>query len=130
MTIELQMLGWSVALGIAYLLIAAAFGTWQRGLRWNAGNRDGEPEPLDKYAARADRANRNFLETFTFFAAATLAVAAMHKTGAQTAIGAQVYFWARLVYLPVYMVGIPYLRTAVWVASLWGILQMLEALLR
>lgn len=130
MTIELQMLGWSVVLGIAYVLIAAAFGTWQRGLRWNAGNRDGEPKPLDKYAARADRANRNFLETFAFFAATTLAVVAMHKTGAQTAIGAQVYFWARLVYLPVYVVGIPYLRTAVWIAGLWGILQMLEALLR
>ena len=130
MTTELQTLGWSVVLGIAYVLIAAAFVTWQRGLRWNAGNRDGELKPLDKYAARADRANRNFLETFAFFASATLAVVAMHKTGAQTALGAQVYFWARLAYLPVYVVGIPYLRTAVWIASLWGILQMVEALLR
>lgn len=130
MTIELQMLGWSVVLGIVHVLVAAAFGTWQRGLRWNAGNRDGEPQALNTYAARADRANRNFLETFAFFAAATLAVVAMHKTGAQTAIGAQIYFWARLAYLPVYVVGIPYLRTAIWIASLWGILQMLEALLR
>lgn len=130
MTTELQMLGWSVVLGIAYVLIAAAFSTWQRGLPWNAGNRDGEPKPLNKYAARADRANRNFLETFAFFAAATLAVVAMHKTGTQTTIGAQIYFWARVAYLPVYVIGIPYLRTAIWIASLWGILQMLEALLR
>lgn len=130
MSIELQMLGWSVVLGIVYVLVAAGFGTWQRGLLWNAGNRDGTPQPLNKYAARADRARHNFLETFAFFAAATLAVVAMHKTGAQTALGAQVYFWARLAYLPVYVIGIPYLRTAIWIAGLWGILQMLEALLR
>lgn len=130
MSIELQMLGWSVLLGIAYVLVAAGFGTWQRGLQWNAGNRDGEPQPLNKYAARADRANRNFLETFAFFAAAALAVVAMHKTGAQTVIGAQIYFWARVAYLPVYVIGIPYLRTIIWIASLWGILQMVEALLR
>lgn len=130
MSIELQMLGWSVALGIVYVLVAAGFGTWQRGLLWNVRNRDGTPQPLDKYAARADRARRNFLETFAFFAAATLAVVALHKTGALTAIGAQIYFWARLIYLPVYIIGIPYLRTAIWIASLWGILQMLEALLR
>lgn len=130
MSVELQMLGWSVVLGLVYVLVAAGFGTWQRGLRWNAGNRDGEPQPLNKYAARADRANRNFLETFAFFAAATLAVVAMHKTGAQTLIGAQIYFWARLAYLPIYVIGIPYLRTAIWIASLWGILQMVESLLR
>lgn len=129
MSIELQMLGWSVVLGLVYVLVAAGFGTWQRGLLWNAGNRDGEPQPLNKFAARADRARHNFLETFAFFAAAVLAVVAMHKTGAQTAIGAQIYFWARVVYLPVYVVGIPYLRTAIWIASLWGIVQMLEALL-
>ena len=38
------------------------------------------------------------------------------------------YFWARLVYLPIYLAGIPYLRTAVWAVSLWGMLQVLEAL--
>lgn len=130
MTIELQMLGWSVVLGLVYVLAAATFGTWQRGLRWNASNRDGDPKPLGTHAARADRANRNFLETFAFFAAATLAVVAMHKTDAQTAIGAQVYFWARLAYLPIYVVGVPYLRTVVWIASIWGILQMVEPLLR
>lgn len=96
MPIELKMLGWSVVLGLAYVLVAAGFGTWQRGLKWNASNRDGEPKPLTGMAARAERANRNFLETFAFFAAATLAVVFAHKTGTQTAIGAQIYFWARV----------------------------------
>lgn len=130
MALELWWLGWSVVLGLIYVLVAAALGTWQRGVLWNAGNRDGEPEPLNKFAARANRADRNFLETFAFFAAAALAVVLAHKNGMQTAIGAQIYFWARVAYLPVYIVGIPYLRTVIYIASIWGILQMLEALLR
>lgn len=129
MPIELTMLAWAVVVGLVYVLVAASLGTWQRGILWNAGNRDDEPKPLNKYAARALRASANFLETFAFFAAATLAVVASHKTDAHTALGAQVYLWARVAYLPCYLIGIPYLRTVIWIASLWGILQMLEALL-
>jgi uncharacterized MAPEG superfamily protein len=39
-----------------------------------------------------------------------------------------VYFWARLVYLPVYIVGIPYLRTLVWAVGFVGLLMVLGAL--
>ena len=129
MPVELRWLGWSVVLGLVYVLVAAGFSTWRRGLLWNVGNRDGEPAPLGQYAARADRASKNFLETFVFFAAVTLAVVLAHRNGTQTAIGAQIYFWARVAYLPVYIIGIPYLRTAIYIASVWGILQMLELLL-
>lgn len=126
---ELTWLGWAVVVGLVYVLVAAALGTWQRGLRWNVGNRDGEPAPLTGWAARAQRANRNFLETFAFFAAAALAVVLAHKSDASTLLGAQIYVCARAAYLPIYIAGIPYLRTLVWAASLWGILQLLEALL-
>jgi uncharacterized MAPEG superfamily protein len=129
MPIELTMLAWAVVVGLIYVGVAATLSTWQRGLQWNAGNRDGEPKPLNKYAARAARANANFLETFAFFVAATLAVVAAHKTDAHTALGAQIYLWARVAYLPCYIIGIPYLRTLIWIGGLWGILQMLEALL-
>lgn len=129
MSIELWWLAWSVVLGLVYVLLASALGTWQRGLLWNVGNRDGDPQPLNKYAERANRASKNFLETFVFFAAATLAVVLAGKHGAMTAIAAQAYFWARVAYLPVYIAGIPYLRTAIWAVSLWSIVQMLQALL-
>jgi uncharacterized MAPEG superfamily protein len=127
MAIELKMLGWSVCVGLVYVFTAAGFATWQRGLRWNAGNRDGEAKVLTGAAARAGRANQNFLETFPFFAAAVLALslADIHSHG--TALGAQAYLGARIVYLPLYIVGVPYVRTLVWAASLWGLLQLLEA---
>ena len=128
MAIELKWLVWSIVLGLVYVLVAATFATQQRGLKWNASNRDGEPKPLTGAAARAARANFNFLETFPFFAAAVLAVLVTKTNTPHTALGAELYFWARVAYLPIYIVGIPYLRTLVWVVSLWGLLQVLEAL--
>jgi uncharacterized MAPEG superfamily protein len=129
MSIELKMLGWSVFLGLLYIAVAASLGTQQRGLKWNAGNRDGELKSLTGVAARADRASRNFLETFPFFAAAVLVVVLQGKNTAHTAMGAELYFWARVVYLPVYMIGIPYLRTLVWAVSIFGLLMVAAALL-
>ncbi|MGO1068677.1 MAPEG family protein [Lysobacter sp. CA199] len=129
MSTELQMLAWTIALGIVHLLVNAGFMTAQRGVRWNAGARDGVAEPLTGVAARMDRAWRNFLETFPLFAAAVLAVSLSGRGDDATALAAQVYFWARVAYVPVYAAGIPYLRSAIWAVALWGLLQLLWALL-
>lgn len=128
MTIELQMLAWSIVLGLVHVLVGATLMTRQRGVKWNAGARDGVVPPLTGVAARVDRALRNFLETFAFFAAAVLAVVAAGRGNADTALGAQLYFWARLAYVPVYAAGIPYLRTAIWAVAVWGIVKLLWAL--
>lgn len=129
MTIELQMLAWAVVLGFVQLLLASALMTRQRGLAWNAGARDGEARPLTGVAARAERVMRNFLETFPFFAAAVLAVVAAGRADAATALGAQLYLWARVAYVPLYLAGIPYVRSLVWVVSVIGILRILQGLL-
>lgn len=129
MPVELKMLAWSILLGLAYVLTAGALVTAKRGMKWNAGNRDAPVEPLTGPPARAQRASANFLETFPFFAVAALAVVALDRGTPHTALAAELYFWARLAYLPVYIVGIPYLRTAIWVVSLWAILQLVWALL-
>lgn len=128
MTVEVQMLAWSIALGLLHVLLGATLMTQQRGLRWNASARDGEAKPLTGVAARVDRALKNFLETFPLFAAAALAVVLTERGSADTALGAQLYFWARLAYVPIYAAGVPYLRTVVWAVSIWGLLQLLWAL--
>ena len=129
MPIELKMLAWSVALGLVHVLLGAVLTTHQRGLRWNVGARDAVLPPVTGVAARVDRALRNFLETFPFFAAAVLAVVVLERGDASTALGTQCYFWARLAYVPLYAAGVPYLRTVVWGVSLCGLLQLLWALL-
>lgn len=128
MTTEIRMLAWVIALGVVQLLLAATLATQQRGLKWNASARDGAAAPLSGVAARMDRAFGNLMETFPFFAAAVLAVVLSGRNDATSALGAQLFFWGRLIYVPLYALGIPYLRTAVWTVSLVGLLMVLLAL--
>lgn len=128
MGVEMQMLAWAIVLGLLQLFVAATLSTAQRGLAWNAGARDGVPQTLTGVAARMDRALHNFRETFPFFAAAVLAVMFLQRGNAGTALGAQLYFWGRVAYVPLYAAGIPYLRTVAWVVSLAGLLKVLFAL--
>ena len=128
MTTELCMLVWSVVLGLVQIALAASGSVAQRGLGWAASARDGEARALTGIAARLDRARHNFLETFPLFAAVVLVAFALQRHDGTTILGAQLYFWARLVYLPVYVAGIPYLRTLVWATSVAGIVLVLAAL--
>lgn len=128
MSIELRMLAWSVVLGLVQIGIATLGLLGQRGLGWAAGARDTTPPALAGLAGRLDRARANFLETFPFFVAVVLATIALQRHDATTALGAQLYFWARLAYVPIYAAGIPYLRTLVWATSIVGIVILLGAL--
>jgi uncharacterized MAPEG superfamily protein len=127
MSIELKMLVWSCALTIVQMLVAALGAQMQVGLPPLAGNRDDMPA-LTGFAGRAQRAHRNMLENLVLFAALVLAAQVAGKTNAATALGAQLFFWARLVYAPVYWAGVPWLRTGVWAVSLVGLLMILAQL--
>jgi uncharacterized MAPEG superfamily protein len=76
-------------------------------------------------AQRLERAFRNFIETYGFFAVAVLLLHLAGKENAQSAMGAQLYFWARVAYLPAYALGAPYVRTLVWAAALAGLVMVL-----
>lgn len=125
-SIEMQILFCAIMLGLLQLLIATLATLGARGLPWAAGPRDEPGAPLGKFGGRLDRAYRNFLETFPFFAAAVLLAHALDKSTAQSALGAQIYIWARLLYIPAYVFGIPFLRTLIWTASFVGILMVIS----
>jgi uncharacterized MAPEG superfamily protein len=78
--------------------------------------------------ARAQRGNHHFLETFPFFAAAVLAVAATQQTTDHTILAKQIHFRAWIAWLPIHVNDMTCLHAAVWIASLWSILQWLGAL--
>jgi uncharacterized MAPEG superfamily protein len=122
MRIELAMLAWTVVLGLVQLVVAAQFLTAANGLGYGASPRD-EPPPNKPsvLGGRFDRAAKNLLETFPFAAAAILAAVASGRVNGYTAFGAQLYFWARVAYLGLYVAGIPYARSLVWLASVAGI---------
>ena len=128
MTTELNMLMWSVVLGLVQIAIAAICSVGQRGLVWAASPRDEVKPPLSGIGGRLDRARANFLETFPLFLAVVVAAHLLQRHDATTVLGAQLYFWARLAHLPVYVAGIPYLRTLIWAVSIVGIVMVLGAL--
>jgi len=43
-------------------------------------------------------------------------------------LGATIWIVARIVYLPLYLAGVPKLRTLAWVVSIVGLLMMLAQL--
>jgi uncharacterized MAPEG superfamily protein len=125
---ELQMLFCAIALGIVQLLIAVLASVGARGMPWAAGPRDEPGAPIGKIGGRLERAYRNFLETFALFAAAVLLAHVLDKTTANSALGAQIYLWARVLYIPAYVFAIPFVRTLIWMASLVGIVMVMSAI--
>jgi uncharacterized MAPEG superfamily protein len=125
---ELQLLGAAIVVGLVQLLWAAfAARAHQKDLKWAAGPRD-EPLPLGGVAGRLDRAFKNFMETFPFFAAAVVTVYLAGKLGALTLWGSALYVAGRALYVPVYAAGIPRLRTLIWFVSLIGICMIVAAI--
>ena len=124
---EMQMLFWAIVLGLVQLTLAGLAGVWERGLPWAIGPRDAPAKPLGLYAARLERAWRNFLETFPFFAAAVLVAHALGRHGEWSVPGAQLYVAARLLYVPAYVAGIPFVRTLIWLVALLGIVLVARA---
>src|SRR5262245_48610358 len=114
MTIELQMLAMSVVLGFVHIVLASHAKSWQYGYRWTASARDGLRPPLTGIAGRLERAAANFIETFPFFVAAVLIAHLVERHNSLTYWGVQLYFWARVAYLPLYALGVPLIRSMVW----------------
>lgn len=120
-TADLHLLVWTVALCVAQMLVALAGATLQVGLPRLAGNREPLPE-LTGWAGRAQRAHHNMLENLVLFA---VLVIVAHMAGAAndtTILGAQIFFWGRVAYAVVYLVGIPWVRTGTWAVSMVGLI--------
>ncbi len=120
MTPEISYLVLSAVLAFVQVVIAALAATAQFGLPTLAGNREGMAKP-EGLCGRALRAHANMLESLILFAILVLAAQAAGVSTAMTVLGAQLFFVARLVYAVVYLIGIPWLRTAVWAVSIVGL---------
>jgi len=127
MSTELELLVWSAVLALVQMLIAVLGAQTQVGLPRLAGNREDLPA-LSGWAARAQRAHLNLLESLAVFAIAVLVAEVAGRTNETTALGAMIFFWGRVAYALVYLIGVPWLRTAVWAVATAGILLVLSQL--
>jgi uncharacterized MAPEG superfamily protein len=126
MTIELEMLALTIALGLVQIVLASQAASMQRGYRWTA-TRATSP-PLSGVPGRLHRALRNFIETFPLFAAAVLIAHVAGRNGELTYWGVQLYFWSRIAYVALYALGVYLARSLVWNIATLGIVLILLAL--
>ncbi len=130
MSTELVLLACAAILGFVQLGGAGLAKRRQEPPGWQAGPRDAPPPTYTGLAGRLMRVQSNFMETFPFFAAAVLVCHVAGREGALSLWGAQLYFWGRVIYVPLYAFGVPYVRTLVWIVAATGlVLVLVRALL-
>lgn len=110
MTSELTSLTWVAALSaimwIPYILNTIAV----RGLVDAVGYPD-DPKPLAPWAERMKKAHYNSVENLVLFATLVLVGHAAGISNETTVLVCKVYFWARVVHLVSYTLGVPWVRT-------------------
>ena len=129
MTTELTLLAWTLVLAIVQILLPAMLRNRETGLDYNASPRDSEGPPVGVVTGRLKRAQANLFETLPLFASAVLIAHVAGRDGVLTLWGAGLYFGARVVYVPLYAFGVPYLRSLVWCVAMLGLVLILAALL-
>jgi uncharacterized MAPEG superfamily protein len=129
MSTELVILGWSVVLLLVQVILQTQFAVNEFGLPYSLSPRDDRKVVSGAVGARAGRALYNLLETYPAFVAMALAVTVAGKAGGTSALGAEIWFLARIVYVPVYLMGLKGVRTGVWAISIIGLVLMVYGLL-
>lgn len=129
MTLELTLLGWTLVLALVQILLPAHLRNRETGLAYNASPRDESGPPIGVMTGRLRRAQANLFETLPVFAAAVIIAHVGDREGALTLWGAWLYLAARVVYVPLYAFGVPYLRSFVWLVSMAGVVMILAAIL-
>ena len=129
MSVDLKMLVWSAVLAVllSFPYMLGLIG--KLGLPTMAGNRENFPQ-VEGWIGRSMRAHRNLLESLAPFAALVLVAHVSGKANATTALGAQIFFWARVAHAGFYIGGFPWVRTGAFAVSLVGMALILLQLLR
>jgi len=93
---------------------------------------DQPQQPL--WAERAQRAHLNMVETMPAFIAVALGSAFLANGSTEAlnfiASWCTIFVWARVAYALVYILGVPYLRTPVYLASWFSILAIASSVLK
>jgi uncharacterized MAPEG superfamily protein len=129
MSFELTML---VCSGLLAMLMPMTYGYGEMqtpgGLEWGLSNRE-KPMQFPAWVDRAKRAHNNLLENLTPFAILVLVASISGQLNFWTALGAGLFFFARVAYAAIYIAGLTGVRTVVWAAGTVGQLLILLQLI-
>jgi uncharacterized MAPEG superfamily protein len=126
---ELTCLELSVALWVVHVLVQAGAGNAELPSGYLFTSRDKPAAARGLLFGRATRALGNYVENLTPFVALALALIVTQRTGGGGALGATIWILARIVYVPIYLLGVVYVRTAVYAIAIVGLLMMLRRLI-
>ena len=128
MTTDLWMLVWTSVLAVLWPTVTLV-GRLQTagGFAWALGNRDTTLE-VPAWVGRAERAHRNMVENVGPFAALVLAAHVSGAANDATALGAAIFFWARIGHALVYTAGLVGVRTAAFFVGVFGEAMILRQL--
>jgi uncharacterized MAPEG superfamily protein len=119
---EFRMLAYSVFLCLVLWIPYILSEIQVRGLSRAVGYPTGKYDDLPDWAQRSQRAHMNMVENLAPFAALVLLASIADQASAATALGAALFFWARLVQAIVHIAGIPWARTlaftVAWIGNL------------
>jgi len=128
MTTDLWMLVWS---GILCLGLTIPYGVGRAlapgGSEWGFGNRETDIT-VPTWVGRAVRAHLNLVENLPTFAILVLVAHVSGRANATTALGAEIFFWARVAHAAMYIAGIIYARTGCFFIALVGEIMILKQL--
>ena len=119
MSVELLMLLYSVLLFFVIIVAQAGLAIQQNGLMAQAGSRDSLPEPT-LLRQRLQRLTANMQENLVMFAAVVLVANAADVSSNTTALGASLFFYARVGHAIIYAAGWPAIRPLFYFAGLIG----------
>lgn len=129
MSTELSLAAWALVLAVIQLLLPAMARNRETGIGYNAGPRDRPGPPMGTMTARLFRAQSNLFETLPLFLAAVVINHLAGVEGSMTLWGCWLYLLARVIYLPLYAFGVPWLRSLVWAVGLFGLVLLILNLL-
>lgn len=128
MTTEIAVLALAGLLAGAQLVLLSVVANLTMSSRWLVGPRD-EPREVPRLAGRLKRAFDNHVEGLVMFTVAAVAVELSGAGSGVTATAAAVYLAARVLYVPAYAFGIPWVRSLIWAAGFLATMTMLAAAL-
>jgi uncharacterized MAPEG superfamily protein len=123
---------WLALTGVLMLVMSLPYVT-DRIITAGFGNALGNPQnnkiPHSGWAERLKAAHSNTVENMVVFGPLTIAVVVAGVASEMTAMAAAAFFVSRVVYVVVYMFGIPLLRTLAFLVGWLSSLVMAGALL-
>jgi uncharacterized MAPEG superfamily protein len=115
----LTMLIYSTVLLLVLVIIQTVAGLRAQGVSPMVGPRDDLPPPRP-FQARTKRIVDNHREGLTMFAPLAATAAILHSPSIWIGVGAQIFFYSRVVHAVIYLLGLPHIRPIPWMTGLIG----------